>query len=147
MESLRNVQNILDLILNSREVFDAKLVSGMGEGAYYIKQEGYFQQFIEKLGYTPYFGTFNIILDAPRYEELLYELKRFNPVEIKGFSNGDRTYGSVFCYRSEIWPKDHEEKRVPCAILKIQRTSHQPNVLEIIAEQMFTRFFSIKRSR
>jgi riboflavin kinase len=116
----------------------------MGEGAYYIKQQPYLQQFTEKLGFTPFFGTLNLVLDPHRYEEYLYDSKRFTPVEILGFKNGDRTYGNVFCYRAEIWPKGAEDRKKGCAILRIQRTSHQPNVIEIIAQAQLRKEFQLQ---
>src|SRR5919197_1426942 len=44
--------------------FDFKgiVISGMGEGAYYMSLDGYKKQFREKLGYEPYPGTLNIKL-------------------------------------------------------------------------------------
>ena len=42
--------------------FRRKIVSGMGEGAYYMSLKGYRNQFIEKLGYEPYPGTLNVKL-------------------------------------------------------------------------------------
>jgi len=143
-DQLRTIEHSLHSILSSREVFRAHLISGMGEGAYYIKQPLYLQQFSEKLGFTPFFGTLNIILDPHRYEEYIYDSKRFTPVEILGFKNGDRTYGNVFCFRAEIWPKNAEERKQPCAILRIQRTSHQPNVIEIIAEHQLRKVLSLQ---
>ena len=39
------------------------VVSGMGEGGYYICQDGYKAQFQSKLGFTPFEGTLNIQVD------------------------------------------------------------------------------------
>lgn len=41
---------------------EGRVVSGMGEGAYYMSLEGYRKQFREKLGYEPFPGTLNIKL-------------------------------------------------------------------------------------
>ncbi|HXV45112.1 MAG TPA: DUF120 domain-containing protein, partial [Nitrososphaera sp.] len=40
--------------------FEGSVVSGMGEGAYYMSLEGYRKQFKQKLGYEPYPGTLNV---------------------------------------------------------------------------------------
>ena len=37
-----------------------EVASGMGEGGYYIYQDGYLKQFESKLGFIPYQGTFNV---------------------------------------------------------------------------------------
>src|SRR5918994_4141036 len=42
--------------------FEGNVISGMGEGAYYMSLEGYRRQFREKLGYEPYPGTLNVRL-------------------------------------------------------------------------------------
>ena len=39
------------------------VVSGMGEGGYYICQDGYKAQFQSKLGFSPFEGTLNIQVD------------------------------------------------------------------------------------
>ncbi|HOP09128.1 MAG TPA: DUF120 domain-containing protein, partial [Candidatus Methanofastidiosa archaeon] len=41
--------------------FIGKLITGMGEGKYYISRPGYRNQIINKLGFVPYPGTFNIV--------------------------------------------------------------------------------------
>ncbi|MFP4188742.1 MAG: DUF120 domain-containing protein, partial [Halobacteriales archaeon] len=40
-----------------------EVVSGMGEGKYYISLDGYVEQFVERLGYEPFAGTLNLSLD------------------------------------------------------------------------------------
>src|SRR3990172_8801524 len=45
------------------------LVSGMGEGAYYMSLKGYTKQFKEKLGYIPFPGTLNVKLSKKEYIE------------------------------------------------------------------------------
>src|SRR5438270_8392425 len=47
--------------------FEGTVVSGMGEGAYYMSLEGYKIQFKEKLGYEPYPGTLNVRLGNQVY--------------------------------------------------------------------------------
>ena len=39
------------------------VTSGMGEGGYYICQEGYMKQFESVLGFKPYEGTLNLTID------------------------------------------------------------------------------------
>ena len=43
------------------------LVSGLGEGAYYMSLEGYSKQFKTKIGYSPFPGTFNVKLGEKKY--------------------------------------------------------------------------------
>ncbi|MHB8352742.1 MAG: DUF120 domain-containing protein, partial [Thermoplasmata archaeon] len=41
----------------ARLAFSGIVVSGLGEGRYYLSRPGYLVQFAERLGYTPYPGT------------------------------------------------------------------------------------------
>src|SRR5919199_700569 len=42
--------------------FEGNVISGMGEGAYYMSLDGYRKQFKDKLGYNPYPGTLTVKL-------------------------------------------------------------------------------------
>jgi riboflavin kinase len=100
--------------------------SGLGEGAYYIKQNGYRKQFIEKLGFDPYPGTLNIKLtdtDIATAEDL----KNYPAIEIEKFENGARSFGSVKCYPTLI------NNKVKGAIIVALRTHYDSSVLEIIS--------------
>lgn len=98
---------------------------GLGEGAYYISLEGYKKQIEEKLGFTPYPGTLNVVLTP---DSLIYRryLEALPGITISGFSDGVRTYGSVKAFRCKM-------QGIDCALLVIERTHHGPEVVEIIA--------------
>ena len=49
--------------LTDHMTIHGNVVSGMGEGGYYICQDGYKSQFQSKLGFTPFEGTLNIQVD------------------------------------------------------------------------------------
>ncbi|GGP20108.1 riboflavin kinase [Thermocladium modestius] len=104
-----------------------RVVSGLGEGKFYMSLEGYRRQFIEKLGINPYPGTLNVKLNNEYLRERLY-LERLPGIVIEGFSNGSRSYGAVKCFRCSI-------EGLPCAMLIIERTHHGPDVVEIVAEK------------
>ncbi|MBN2066553.1 MAG: DUF120 domain-containing protein, partial [Candidatus Thermoplasmatota archaeon] len=46
--------------LTDKIQFKGHLVSGMGEGRYYTEQQGYVEQFQNKLGFKPHPGTLNV---------------------------------------------------------------------------------------
>jgi riboflavin kinase len=102
-------------------------VSGMGEGAYYMSQLGYKEQFIKKLGFDPYPGTLNIKLSEQVYVDAKRELDRYPAVFVDGFSDGKRTYGWVKCYPATI------NNKVDGALLILERTHHDDSVIEVIA--------------
>ena len=109
--------------------FEGNVVSGMGEGAYYITLEGYRRQFREKLGYEPYPGTLNVRLVDQVFMNARRELGKHPSIFINGFSDGTRTYGWVKCYRATI--KEHLVSRA--AVLVLERTHYDDSMLEVIA--------------
>ena len=100
------------------------VVKGLGEGGYYISLPHYQNQIMEKLGFVPYSGTFNIRID----QEFIPELERLylmNSIQISGFEDKGRTFGKVDCYRCKI---DGEEG----AIIIPERT-HYCDRIEVIS--------------
>jgi riboflavin kinase len=103
--------------------------SGLGEGAYYIKQDGYKKQFIEKLGFDPYPGTLNVKLVSDYDIKARQELETYPAVEIDGFKDEARTFGPVKCYPILI------NSKAKGALILAFRTHYDASVLEIIAPQ------------
>jgi riboflavin kinase len=109
--------------------FEGNIVSGMGEGAYYMSLQGYRKQFKEKLGYEPYLGTLNVRLTDQIYMNARLELGKHPSIFIDGFSDGTRTYGWVKCYRATINDGAIEN----AAVLVLERTHYDDSMLEVIA--------------
>lgn len=103
------------------------LFSGLGEGAYYVTKEGYRKQFMEKLGFDPYPGTLNLKLTTEYDVKTMSELEAYPAIEIQGFKNESRTFGSVKCYPAII---NNKEKG---AVVYALRSHYNTSVLEIIA--------------
>lgn len=111
--------NIASIILIGR------VISGLGEGAFYISLEGYRRAIEEKLGFTPFPGTLNIKLD-PQYLPYRRYLDGLPGIVIPGFTNGLRTYGGVKAFKAKI-------NGVEGAVVMPERTHHPTDVIEIIA--------------
>lgn len=107
--------------------FEGNVVSGMGEGAYYMSLDGYKKQFKEKLSYEPYPGTLNVRLTDQLYMTARRELGRYPSIFLEGFSDGARTYGWVKCYRATI------NGTIDAAVLVLERTHYDDSMLEVIA--------------
>lgn len=111
------------------------LVSGIGEGRYYITHPGYSKQFKAKLGFMPRFGTFNLRLvpkDLPRFNHL-----RERPgLAIEQFVSEGRTFGSGKCFRAIIG-------EVECAIMIPSRT-HYSDILEVISHSNLRQILGVK---
>lgn len=104
------------------------LVSGMGEGAYYMGLEGYTRQFKSKIGYVPFPGTLNVRLDEKVYLEAKRRLDGTGGVMINGFSDGTRTYGWVRCFPAIL------NGTVDCMLVVLERTHHDDSIMELISD-------------
>lgn len=105
-------------------VLKGTVVSGVGEGAYYMSLPGYTKQFEAQLGMVPFPGTLNVKLDTA---SALSAIDLAGGVLIQGFSDGRRTYGRVRCYGAVLEPD------VPCHIIRAERTHHDHTIAELIA--------------
>lgn len=115
---------------NERSVeIDGTVFAGLGEASYYVTQQGYKKQFVEKLGFEPFPGTLNLRLSTPLEREIRRELATEKGIHINGFKDGKRTYGGAECFRSLL------NEKTWCAVLVIERTSYDDSVLEIIAAE------------
>ncbi|MEM2913356.1 MAG: DUF120 domain-containing protein [Candidatus Bathyarchaeia archaeon] len=108
---------------------EGRVFSGLGEGAYYVSKEMYRKQFIEKLGFDPYPGTLNLKISSDQNARLRAKLDVYPGIEIEGFKNRDRTYGSVKCFRAVIEGKEKG------AVVLALRSHYGKDVVEIIAPE------------
>lgn len=101
-----------------------RVVTGLGEGRYYISRDGYRKAFSRLLGFDPYPGTLNVEVD-PLDREKAQEVKDTDGLVIEAFESEGRTFGAVKCFRAEIMGLES------AAIFPLR--SHHVNVLEVIS--------------
>ncbi|EPA05060.1 DUF120 domain-containing protein [Candidatus Nitrosarchaeum limnium] len=104
------------------------LVSGMGEGAYYMSLKGYTKQFKSKIGYIPFPGTLNVRLDKKIHQEAIKQFENLNGITIESFSDGKRTYGWVKCFHAKI------NQSINCELIILERTHHDNSIIELISD-------------
>ena len=104
------------------------LISGMGEGAYYMGLKGYTKQFKSKIGYVPFPGTLNVKIDQKIHQEAIKQFINLNGINIHSFSDGKRTYGWVKCFPAKI------NNSVDCNLILLERTHHDNSVVELISK-------------
>jgi riboflavin kinase len=132
----REYQTLRDIFeRDSRLRLRGLVISGLGEGRYYLSQPGYVRQFRERLGYTPFPGTLNVRIgreDLPAVSDL-----RARPgVRIEGFEAQGRSFGGARCYPARL-------NRSPCHLVIPDRT-HYTDVLEFIAPRSLRRILRLK---
>jgi len=104
------------------------LISGMGEGAYYMSLKGYTKQFNSKVGYIPFPGTLNVRLDNKIHQEAIKQFENLDGTKIESFSDGKRTYGWVKCFHAKI---NHS---IDCELIILERTHHDNSIIELISK-------------
>ena len=106
-------------------ILSGAVVSGIGEGKYYMSLEPYKQQFRTHLGFEPYPGTLNIRLPSSALP-VRKKIDNLGWIRIKGFSTDGRTFGDAKCLPCRIGS-------VPCGIVVPGRTHYPEDIIEVIA--------------
>jgi len=110
------------------------VVSGLGEGRYYIEQNGYREQFRRLLDMDPFVGTLNIRLTGEDRGKVQL-LRRSTGVPMRGFTQGSRTFGAVKAFNALLGD-------IRCAVVMPQR-SHHMDTIEIISEHQLRSLLDI----
>ncbi len=128
---LKKVRSGLNTIFEEKHpvsiTIEGTVFSGLGEGAYYVTRPYYRKQFIQKLGFDPYPGTLNLKIISEYDAKMRSELDAYPGIEIEGYTNEDRAYGSNKCFRAVV---NNREKG---AVVIALRTHYDSSVVEIIA--------------
>jgi riboflavin kinase len=111
------------------------VTSGLGEGAFYMRQKGYREQFRKKLWFEPYEGTMNLRIQGPDVAKLEF-LRQQPGIEISGFEAGGRTFGGAKCFLAKMGHADG------AVILPIR--THHTDVLEFISKAHLRETLGVK---
>ncbi|MDI6719004.1 MAG: DUF120 domain-containing protein [Methanomicrobiales archaeon] len=106
-------------------VLSGTVISGVGEGRYYMSLPEYRRQFLERLGFEPFPGTLNIKLD-PASMQIRRKIDALDWEVIRGFEKENRTFGDA---RARICRIDS----IPCAMIVPGRTHYPDDIIEVIA--------------
>ncbi|WP_292366280.1 MULTISPECIES: DUF120 domain-containing protein [unclassified Methanoculleus] len=101
------------------------VISGLGEGRYYMSIPHYKEQFGACLGFEPFPGTLNIRLDAASIE-VRKQLDHAGWIDVPGFTADERTFGGARVLPCRI--RGHK-----CAIVEPSRTHYPEDIVEVIA--------------
>lgn len=118
--------------LNDPIIIKGEVFTGLGEGQYYLSQEGYKKQIKEKLGFDPYPGTLNLKI----YGDDVLRRKELNGVDaviIEPFKSEERSFGGGVCYKVTIKRRGWDDSLIEGAIIQPERTHYSEDLLELIA--------------
>ncbi|MGC8497540.1 MAG: DUF120 domain-containing protein [Thermoplasmata archaeon] len=121
--------------MNNNIELEGTVVSGLGEGYYYMKENNYRDQIIKKLNIDPYFGTLNVKVNSD-YLPKLELIRAAQGIVIEGFKTEDRSFGDVIAYHAKI-------EEINAALIIPDRT-HYTDTIEIISAIKLRDFFKLK---
>ena len=98
------------------------IVSGLGEGAYFMSMEHYKKEIKKNLGFEAYPGTLNIKIKENR-DNLLKAIK---PIQIIGYISNNKKFGGASCYKAKI-------KNINGAVIVPDINKNPQDILEFIA--------------
>ena len=101
-------------------IMRGKVSSGSGQAQYFLSREGYCSQFLEQLGFIPFPGTLNVMLEEPFPTDGLQEIK------IEGFTEEGKSFGECKCYRIKF-------KGMQAVVVRPEKSRYPPEMIEIIA--------------
>lgn len=102
---------------------EGQVISGLGRGADYVEMDEYQERFSEALGFAPFPGTLNLVVDRAAKEAAkeMVEERTIEPFEVDG-----ERYSAVEAYPVTV-------EGVRAALLEMEITDHPPEVAEIVA--------------
>lgn len=137
-ERLGDLKDILEEGKVERFTLSGRVFTGDGEGRYYMGKKTYAEQIREKMGFLPFGGTLNVRLTTKTDIEQREYMARQGGVAIRGFSDGERTFGEAKCFPCRINGR-------PCGAVIIPSRSRYPkDTLEIISGENLRERFSLK---
>ena len=102
---------------------DGKVTTGLGKAAYFLSQEFYTKEFEKNLGFVPYPGTLNIIVEEENLSKI-NEIKN----NCENIIKPDTEFGAVKYIDAVL------NDEINGAIVFPAKTTHEENYLEFIAE-------------
>lgn len=116
-------------------VLSGRIVTGVGEGSYYMGQAHYIKQFEKEAGFIPYPGTLDIKLDKDSIA-LKEVIARLPSKEVPGFKTKERAFGPVRFFPAKL-------KNLKVALILPLR-SHYTDTIELIAPQNLRESLGLK---
>jgi len=100
-----------------------EVTTGLGKAAYFLSQEFYSREFKKNLGFVPFPGTLNVIVNE-EYLDVINEIK----VNCKNLIKPGEGFGAVNYIEAIL------NDKIKGAIVFPAKTTHEENYLEFISQ-------------
>jgi len=111
------------------------VVSGLKDGRYYLSLPHYMKEFSRKLGFTPFPGTLNVLVEDRRRKLML---SRMNGIRIEGLGVGKHVLGSVKCFPVRI------NGKVEGAVVLPERSHYDSDTIEVVSKYNLRKKLGLK---
>jgi len=122
-------------------LIEGEVVSGFGEGRYFLSLPPYKKAFKKILGFVPYEGTLNIKLRNISKEKFKEAFKYSKYIETEDFEFEGKKFFGVKVFPVEIIIKD---KKIKGAVVLPKKTYHSEDIVEIVAPIKLRDEFGLK---
>ena len=112
------------------------VVSGKGEGQFFLLLGQYIQGFEKLLGYVPFAGTLNVKV-LPEYEKQALELRMGGGLVVPGFEHAGKKYFQIKCHKAKIFRENG-------VIIFPFLNHHPPEILEFVCNENMRKKFGLK---
>lgn len=109
------------------------VISGTKEGAYFMSQDVYTNQFKDKIGFNPFPGTLNIQVDEEKALKVCDTLK-----DHMGTIKGSKNFGDVKFIKATL------NYKIKGALVFPVKTHHSTEILEFIAPDNLRKSLNLK---
>ncbi|MDD1750061.1 MAG: CTP-dependent riboflavin kinase [Methanothrix sp.] len=108
-----------------------KIASGLGQAQYFLTHEGYSRQFLQHLGFVPFPGTLNVLLEEP------FPAGASQAIKIESFQEEGKSFGECKCYRIKL-------SGIVAAVVRPERSRYPPELIEVIAPVQLRRTLGLE---
>jgi len=143
VEELRGIYSELSAAFGEERVsrLEGSVVSGLGDGAYYVSRKRYLEQFRRKLGFTPFPGTLNIRLRGADDVAERMRLSKTSGIRIRGFVEEKHVFGGATCFPAVL----HGARgRAGGAVIVPERSHYGTEVTEFISPKNLRKALSLR---
>ncbi|AIJ05375.1 riboflavin kinase [Methanocaldococcus bathoardescens] len=116
-------------------IIEGKVVSGLGEGGYFLSLPPYKEAFKNILGFEPYEGTLNLKLNKE------FNINKFKYIETEDFEFEGKKFFGVKILPIKILINN---KEINGAVVVPKKTYHSSDIIEIIAPIKLRERFNLK---
>lgn len=140
---LRETYSLLSVAFGEKKALrlEGTVISGIGDGGYYVSQKNYSKQFRSKIGFVPFSGTLNLRLRGAADVAERTKMIAASGIKISGFAEGGRAFGAASCFPATLVAKNGKAEG---AVIVPERSHYGTDVVEFISPKNLKKALSLR---